>query len=207
MELFIGKNLIILIKLNKQSIFIGILLILTAAFISVALPLATYTLTLASFGLAHVLVELRYVNYRFNQRLDFDLRRKIVFLLILIVNLRILQLIGLINSSISIPLELICVIGLVAVVVPILKAKDWKLGILGILVCTILFTGVVWIPTLMMLLLSILHNITPVGFIAEKLPDFSRDVEKVEKVRENKWRTRIIFCTWKFPQVNLVTPA
>ena len=136
------------------------LLILTAAFLSVAFPLATYTLTLASFGLAHVLTELRYVNSRFNQRLKSDLQRKIVILLLIIVNLRISELLGIVNSSISVSLDLICVIGLVAVVIPILKAKDWKLATLGVLVCTILFSGVLWIPTLMMLLLAVLHNIT-----------------------------------------------
>ncbi|MDY6896885.1 MAG: hypothetical protein SWZ49_02260, partial [Cyanobacteriota bacterium] len=131
-----------------KKIITATLLILTAAFLSVAFPLATYTLTLASFGLAHVLTELRYVNSRFNQRLNFDLQRKIVILLLIIVNLRISELFGILNSSISVPLELICVIGLVILVIPILKIKDWRLAILGILICTILFAGVFWIPTL-----------------------------------------------------------
>ncbi len=152
-----------------RKIIAATLLILTAAFLSVAFPLATYTLTLASFGLAHVFTELRYVNYRFHPRLSIDLQRIIVILLLIIVNLRISELLGIVNSSISVPLELICVIALVAVVIPILKAKDWKLAILGILVCTILFAGVFWIPTLMMLLLAVLHNMTPIGFIAERL--------------------------------------
>ncbi|MEO1432718.1 MAG: hypothetical protein AAFV71_27335 [Cyanobacteria bacterium J06633_8] len=147
----------------------AILLILTAAFLSIAFPLATYTLTLASFGLAHVLTELRYVNYRFSQRLHIDLQRKIVILLLIIVNLRITELLGIVNSAISVPLELICVIGLVILVMPILKIKDWKLGILGISICIILSAGVFWIPTFMMLLLAVLHNLTPIGFIAEKL--------------------------------------
>lgn len=151
------------------NIFTATLLIFTAAFVSVAFPLATYTLTLASFGLAHVLTELRYVDFRFNQRLNVDLRKKIVILLLAIVNIRIIQIFGMLDSRIGVPLELTCVIGLVALVIPILKAKDWKLATLGILVCTILFTGVVWIPTLMMLLLAVLHNITPIGFIAERL--------------------------------------
>ncbi len=150
------------------------LLILTATFISVAFPLATYTLTLASFGLAHVLTELRYVDSRFHQRVDFDLQRKIFILLLIIVNLRISQLLSVIHSSISVCLELICVIGLVILVIPTLKAKDWKLGILGILICTILFAGVFWIPILMMVLLAVLHNITPVGFIAERLKGLQR---------------------------------
>lgn len=152
-----------------RKIITAILLILTAAFVSVAFPLATYTLTLASFGLAHVLTELRYVDSRFNKRLNINLRKKIVVILLAIVNIRIIQIFGMLDSRIGVPLELICVIGLVMLVIPILKAKDWKLATLGILVCTILFAGVFWIPTLMMVLLAVLHNITPIGFIAERL--------------------------------------
>ncbi|MGD1912604.1 MAG: hypothetical protein ACFB2X_17660 [Rivularia sp. (in: cyanobacteria)] len=152
-----------------KSIIVAILLILTAAFVSVAFPLATYTLTLATFGLAHVLTELSYVDSRFNKRLNIDLRKKIIILLLAIVNIRILQVFGALTSWISIPLELICVIGLVTVVIPTLKAKDWKLEILAILLCFILWAGIFWIPILMMLAFAVLHNITPVGFIAEKL--------------------------------------
>lgn len=155
--------------INKKTIISAILLILTAAFTSVAFPLATYTLTLAIFGLAHVLTELRYVNSRFHQRLDIDLQRKIIILLLIIVNLRISEIFGVVNSSISVPLELICVIGLVILVIPILKLKDWRLVVLGIFVCTILSAGVFWIPTFMMLFLAVLHNLTPIGFIAERL--------------------------------------
>ena len=88
--------------INKQSVIAATLLIITAAFLSVAFPLATYTLTLASFGLAHVLTEFRYVNSRFNQRLDIDLQRKIFVLILVIVNLRIAQLLSVINASISV---------------------------------------------------------------------------------------------------------
>lgn len=157
-----------------RKIIPATILILTAAFLSVAFPLATYTLTLASFGLAHVLTELRYVNYRFNQRLKSDLQRKIVILLLIIVNLRISELLGILNSSISVSLELVCVIGLVMLVIPILTVKNWKLGILGILICIILSAGVFWIPTLMMLILAVLHNLTPIGFIAERLRGLQR---------------------------------
>ena len=157
-----------------RKIIPATLLILTAAFLSVAFPLATYTLTLASFGLAHVLTELRYVNYRFNQRLNIDLQRKIIVLLLIIVNLRISELLGILNSSIIVSLELVCVIGLVMLVIPILTVKNWKLGILGILICIILSAGVFWIPTLMMLILAVLHNLTPIGFIAERLRGLRR---------------------------------
>ena len=160
--------------INQQSIITAILLIFTAAFVSVAFPLLTYTLTLACFGLAHVLTELRYVDYRFNQRLNIDLRKKIIIILLTIVNLRIFQIFGVLSSSISIPLELTCVIGLIAVVIPILKAKDCKLEILAIALSLTLFIGLIWIPTLIMLAFAILHNITPVAFIAEKLRNITR---------------------------------
>ncbi|MBD2364547.1 hypothetical protein H6G36_25795 [Anabaena minutissima FACHB-250] len=144
-------------------------LVLISAILSVAFPLATYTFTLATFGLTHVLTELHYVNNRFSQRLGNDLRLRISQLLLLIICFRSLQVFGLVSTWVSIPLELSCVIGLVALVIPVLVKKDWRLGILGIALCVILAVGIFWSATLTLLLLAVLHNITPVGFIAEKL--------------------------------------
>ncbi|AFZ24790.1 hypothetical protein Cylst_2584 [Cylindrospermum stagnale PCC 7417] len=43
----------------------AIVLVLISAILSVAFPLATYTFTLATFGLTHILTELHYVDNRF----------------------------------------------------------------------------------------------------------------------------------------------
>jgi hypothetical protein len=152
-----------------MPIVAAIALVLISAILSVAFPLATYTFTLATFGLTHVLTELHYVNNRFRQRLDHNLCLQISQLLLIIICLRSSHLFGLMSSWVSIPLELICVVGLVALVIPVLIKRDWRLGILGSALCGILILGIFWSATLTLLLFTILHNITPVGFIAEKL--------------------------------------
>lgn len=157
-----------------MSIFAAIILFLSAIF-AVACPLATYTFTLATFGLTHVLTELHYVNNRFHQRLGNSLRLRISQLLLLVICFRSSQVFGLIPTWLSIGLELSCVVGLVALVIPILAKKDWRLGVLATILCVILAVGIFWSATLTLLLFAILHNITPVGFIAEKLRGWQRN--------------------------------
>ncbi len=158
-----------------MSIVAATILVLISAIFSVACPLATYTFTLATFGLTHVLTELHYVNNRFHQRLENSLRLRISQLLLLVICFRSLQVFGLIPNWISITLELSCVVGLVALVIPILAKKDWRLGVLATILCVILTVGIFWSATLTLLLFAILHNITPVGFIAEKLRGWQRN--------------------------------
>lgn len=152
-----------------MSIIVAIALVLISAILSVAFPLATYTLTLATFGLTHVLTELHYVNNRFRQRLNNHLQIQISQLLFLIICVRSLQIFDIIPSWVGILLELGFVVGLVVIVIPILAKKDWRLGILGMTLSAILTMGIFWSASLTLLLFTVLHNITPVGFIAEKL--------------------------------------
>ncbi|MBD2205974.1 hypothetical protein H6G33_13970 [Calothrix sp. FACHB-1219] len=156
-------------------IIAAIALVLLSAILSVAFPLATYTLTLATFGLTHVLTELHYVENRFSQRLITRLRISISQLLLIIISLRSLQVFGLIPTWVSIPLELSCVVGLVILVIPILVKKDWRLGIVGTVLAAGIALGIFFSPTLTLLLFAVLHNLTPVGFIAEKLRGSNRD--------------------------------
>ena len=166
-------------------------LVLTSAFFAVALPLATYTLTLATFGLAHVLVELRYVDARFNSRIGGYLRQGVIPLLIGIVSLRILQVTGLISSKVGIPLELSCVVALVALVVPVLARRSWGLAIAGVTACATVTAGVLIAPVETLLVFAVLHNLTPVGFIAEHL-------------RGQKRRHALIACALVFTILPLI---
>lgn len=156
---------------KEQNILfiIGIILVLLSAVLSVAFPLGTYTLTLATFGLAHVLTELHYIDNRFHPRLSKTLLQRIIALLLVIATLRFLQVLGLIPTSVSISLELACVTALVTLVTPVLAAKSCKLGIFATLICIALTIGVIFAPSITLLIFAILHNLTPVGFIAERL--------------------------------------
>ena len=164
-------------NISKLTAFV---LVLTSAFSSVAFPLGTYALTLAMFGLPHVLTELRYIDTRFSKRLDSTLRQRILLLLFAIFGIRCLQVIGVMSTQLSIPLELSCVACLVVLVIPIFTSKNWQLkilslgGILGVVILMFLTAGIFFAPTLTLLFFAIFHNITPVGFIAEKLRGLQR---------------------------------
>jgi hypothetical protein len=153
-------------NISKLTTFV---LVLTSAFSSVAFPLGTYALTLAMFGLPHVLMELRYVDTRFCKRLGSTLRQRILLLLFAILSIRSMQVFGVISSQLSIPLELSCVACLVVLVVPVFASKNWRLAILGVVLLILLTAGIFFAPTLTLLFFAVFHNITPVGFIAEKL--------------------------------------
>ena len=62
--------------LGAAATVVAILAAATAATLSVIAPLAVYSLTLAAFGLPHVLSELRYVDRRFGRSLDLMDRRR-----------------------------------------------------------------------------------------------------------------------------------
>jgi hypothetical protein len=148
---------------------VAFILVLVSAICAVAFPLATYTFTLATFGLTHVLTELHYVENRFDQRLSHNLRLRILWLLLFIVGFRTLQVFDLIPIWASVPIELSCVLGLVLLVIPVLGKKDWRLVTLAIAICAILTLGIFWTSTIILLLFANLHNFTPIGFIFEKL--------------------------------------
>ncbi len=154
---------------HHLSLVTASILILACALASVALPLATYTLTLAAFGLAHVLTELRYVDARFNRRTGSNLRWGLVQFLLIIVMLRTLLVFGFLPSNIWIVIELTCVVTMMGLVVPVLARKSWRLAVFGITAIAVIAAGIITVPALTFAIFSVAHNITPVGFLAERL--------------------------------------
>lgn len=137
-----------------------------AALGAIALPLATYTLSLAAFGLAHVASELRYVDMRFGPRLARRLVRVLATLLAGIVLVRLARVSGMLTGESSAIVELLLVVVLTASVVPELRQSGWRLGV-AVAAVLALGTGLAISPMHTLLVLAILHNITPVGFLAE----------------------------------------
>ena len=141
---------------------------LAAALLASALPLIAYAGSLALFGLPHVLAELRYVDGRFGRRLQ---RSKVLSLLVLLglaVALRMLGMAGLVEPLSAYVAEL----GLVAVMaflaLPALTSSPVRLTV-ALLVGGLLAAGSWRLPLLTIVLLSVLHNLTPVGFLYERL--------------------------------------
>ncbi len=138
-----------------------------AALAAVAWPLATYTLTLAAFGLFHVLAELRFVALRFGPRVATDLRRALVGLVVLVALGRLARRLEWVDAFSADVLELLAGIALVVVVVPTLARAGRSRVALACIVGVALAVGVAFSPVHALLALAVLHNLTPVGFLAE----------------------------------------
>jgi hypothetical protein len=139
-----------------------------AAALAAAAPLAAYAGSLALFGLPHVLAELRYVDGRFGRRTSRGHVVSIAVLLALVVALRALVMSGRVDAMDAIVVELGLVAVLAFVVVPTLLARPLA-AVPALLVGGALLAGSWAAPLLTVVLLAVLHNVTPVGFLFERL--------------------------------------
>jgi hypothetical protein len=136
-----------------------------AALAAVAWPLLTYTLTLAAFGAVHVLCELRYVDLRFGPRIERRLRIALLAGVGLIAAGRLARSAGLWPPAIADVVELAIGVGLVALVIPTLRRA--RCALLAAVIGAALAIGAAVSPVHALLAIAVLHNLTPVGFLAE----------------------------------------
>ena len=141
--------------------------VVVAAVFASAMPLLAYAGSLALFGAAHVLTELRYVDGRFGDRLRSGGGILILALLALAVGLRALSVAGAIDARGEYLAELGVVATMVFVVVPELGRHPGRAAFAFLAGATIA-TGSAVAPWTTVVILSILHNATPVGFLAER---------------------------------------
>jgi hypothetical protein len=149
----------------RRATMIGAMLIPVLFVAAVALPLATYTTALALFGLAHVVSELRYVDLRFGARLRGGLAPGLGLLLLGAAGLRFAGGQGWIAAEQAYALELALVAMMAAAIVPRLKRRR----LAAVATTAVIGGGAVLAPLETMAVLAILHNLTPLGFVAEAL--------------------------------------
>lgn len=139
---------------------------LAAAGLSVAAPLAAYTVTLAAFGLPHVLSELRYVDRRFGRGLGAPTALRIGGMLALIVAARAAGLAHLLPLRVEPPIEL----GLVAILA--LTAARGPAPRIAVAMTLAIAVGLMAIvdPFETTVAFSVLHNLTPLGFLWQIAP-------------------------------------
>jgi hypothetical protein len=133
-------------------------------------PLLAYTASLACFGLAHVVVELRYVDARFGRRLPRSLWMSSALLIGGVVVLRALRLGSVVvdrDVSLAVSLELALVALLIGMGAT-LALRHRVVGAVGFVAAVIVGIGVVVAPIEMLLTLAVLHNLTPLGFVVER---------------------------------------
>lgn len=126
-------------------------------------PLATFVLMISAFGLPHVIYELRYVDERFSARTP----RRLVVVMGLLVGLIALGRIGngmhWLPSSLLVPMELGLGMALALVAAWHMRAHRW----LGAAAGAAFALGATFFPLETFLAWAWLHNLTPLGFVAE----------------------------------------
>jgi hypothetical protein len=148
---------------NPVALSAGLLLI---GALCVALPLATWALAIALFGLPHVLFEMRYVAHRFGVRL-----RALVLLIGAPLGLALAARAAgggrLISVELAGVIELVCGALLALVAVGAMRRRR----AIGLCVAAAIVAGAYASAPLTLLVLSLLHNFTPVAFLADAAPE------------------------------------
>lgn len=150
-----------------MKLFAAATVVIGSAAAAAIAPVWTYAISLLLFGLPHVLVELRYVDERFAGRLP---RRAILGFgacLIGIVLMRALGLFGVGGSSERITTELAIGVALILVALPLLRRT--AAPPLATAIAVLLLGGILYAPVATLVIMALLHNLTPVGFLAERL--------------------------------------
>jgi hypothetical protein len=150
-------------KLDRAMIATAVLLSVSVIAATVAVPLLVYSMTLATFGAAHVVSELRYIDYRFGRRLGIPYAAVIGPLLAGAMAARASGVFGLLNAPTAVALELSFVVAL-ALTAARGKFRQRALA-LGITVA--LGVSTLASPFDTAISLSILHNLTPLAFLWE----------------------------------------
>lgn len=145
-----------------------------AAVCAVLLPLATYAVTLAAFGLVHVLAELRYVDGRFSPRVPWRLGTVLLAIVGGIVLARLLGLAQVLPRRAVGWVELGLVAALAACTLPLLKRAGPRRALVGLTLVGALIAGAWYAPLATLVVLAVAHNLTPVGFLAERLSGRAR---------------------------------
>lgn len=148
----------------------GVLAAIGFAMLAVLAPLATYTVSLAAFGLPHVLSELRYIDKRFGRRIELRFLWPIALLLPLIVAIRASLVLHLLPARLGMPAEL----GGVALLALSCARGVPLRRVLALLVAAALGVATFIAPFTTAVALSILHNFTPLGFFWQILPPARR---------------------------------
>lgn len=146
----------------------------SAFLFAVGAPLLTYSVGLATFGVGHVLWELRYVRQRFGSRVQGGLLVWISLCLLANVVVRAGYLVEAWPGLIGPQTELALIAGLAAAVVPILWHAGPARAAVAAAVAGVLVLGLFEAPLLTFVGLSVAHNLTPVGFVAEALSGTQR---------------------------------
>ncbi len=138
-----------------------------AALAAVAYPLLVYSMTLAMFGLAHVLVELRVLDVRYRRALTGRLLHGVVLALLLVFAVRCAATMQWIARDVAHVAELVAGCASVLLLVPRSFRQGTGHAVASLGVAIALCMSVLLVsPVATLLVLAVLHNLTPWPLIA-----------------------------------------
>jgi hypothetical protein len=152
-----------------------------SAVASLVYPIATYLVTLSTFGVAHVLIELRYIDTQYfttlKRQFDPSFLFWLVNLLLGIASLHCLRILDWMPDSLGLVLELCCGLGLVLLAIRVIwqqigQGEGFGDGLrkgVAVAIAILLIVGIYQSPVTTLAILAIIHNLTPIGFIYHRL--------------------------------------
>lgn len=150
-------------------------------------PLAIWAGSLAAFGVPHALVELRWVAQRYGR--ERACVPAVLAVLGLIAGLRLLALPLQWGTATTSAVELgLGVLLVTCALVPAARPDAARIGV-GLLLVAALAGGIAFAPVDALLVLAVVHNLTPLGFVADRLRD--DDASPVARVR---WLAAALLC-------------
>lgn len=150
------------VQFMPVGVFAAAVILMTIIGVSIA-PIATYVLMISAFGLPHVIYELRYCDERFSARTSRGLLLVLGALVGVIALLRVANGAHWLSSPVFVPIELGLGATLALVAAWWMKERRW----LGALIGVAFAVGATYFPLETFLAWAWLHNLTPMGFIAE----------------------------------------
>lgn len=153
--------------LVKSELLIVLLVITLALFLSVSMPLLTYSVGLVLFGFMHVARELHYVDHRFGARLGAPLALCVGIILFLIMLTRFATVFSLASPLLMFNIELSLVFLLTLAPQFFINAPTLSSRIVAGAISLSLGLGFLASPSATIVILAVLHNVTPMGFMIE----------------------------------------
>lgn len=141
---------------------------------AVAWPLATYSLSLACFGLAHALVELRVLDQRIRPRLPRASQLPIVAALAAVFAIRCAANLQWVPRPQAHALELLAGAATVLAVLPVARTRGAAARTAVLAVAGALLAGLLVSPLGTLLVLAVLHNLAPWPLLIDALPPAQR---------------------------------
>lgn len=129
-------------------------------------PLLSMTAAFACCGAAHVVVELRYIALRFRDRLSLRAWWLLGGVLLAIVVVRSAVAVSVLSSSTAAAVELL--LATLALAIGVSQARASGARFVGVVIMLGIAAVALTSPLHTLLVLSVLHNLTPIGFVVER---------------------------------------